>query len=241
MKRLTVEKPVREMDMMELAHNCMYSKKGWAWYRDFDNEKDLMELIREINVVIGGSELPENNTLLEEVLQENLQYSLSDKDGLIAFIYQSLWTKANLRERLKKYEDTDLTPERITEINDFFNSQTAKILAELQEYQRAKEEGRLHIIPDIKLHKTLYWIWGGEIMPVKYSGINGGCIDDKGKFHITCKMRTKKERKFIYKKKNILVKKGDARCFYADDIGKDVFLSRKEAEAKLAEMEGGHV
>lgn len=123
---------------------------------------------------------------------------------------------------LKKYEDTGLTSEQIIE------------------YQRAKEEGRLHIIPNIKLYKTLYWIWGGEIMPVKYFGINGGCIDGKGKFRITCEMRTKKERTFIHKKKDIVIKKGDARYFYADDIEKDVFLSRKEAEAKLAEMEGGH-
>ena len=37
--------------------------------------------------------------------------------------------------KLKNYEETGLDPERVEEINDFFNSQTAKILAELQEYK----------------------------------------------------------------------------------------------------------
>lgn len=37
--------------------------------------------------------------------------------------------------KLKDYEETGLDPERVKEINDFCNSQTAKILAELQEYK----------------------------------------------------------------------------------------------------------
>lgn len=37
--------------------------------------------------------------------------------------------------KLKDYEETGLDPERVAEVNDFFNSQTAKILAELQEYK----------------------------------------------------------------------------------------------------------
>ena len=37
--------------------------------------------------------------------------------------------------KLKDYEETGLNPERVAEVNDFFHSQTAKILAELQEYK----------------------------------------------------------------------------------------------------------
>lgn len=29
MKRLTVDKPAGEMNMVELAYNCMYAKDGW--------------------------------------------------------------------------------------------------------------------------------------------------------------------------------------------------------------------
>lgn len=43
-------------------------------------------------------------------------------------LYGAIW-------KLKNYEETGLDPERVEEINDFFNSQTAKILAELQEYK----------------------------------------------------------------------------------------------------------
>lgn len=60
-------------------------------------------------------------------------------------LYGALW-------KLKDYEETGLDPERVEEINDFFNSQTAKILAELQEYknlgltlEQLKEIDRLYL------------------------------------------------------------------------------------------------
>lgn len=50
-------------------------------------------------------------------------------------------------------------------------------------------------------------------------------------------MRTKKDRTFVhtYRRKPIehTFKAGDIRYFYSDDIGKTVFLTRKEAEAAL--------
>lgn len=60
-------------------------------------------------------------------------------------LYGAIW-------KLKNYEETGLDPERVEEINDFFNSQTAKILAELQEYknlgltlEQLKEIDRLYL------------------------------------------------------------------------------------------------
>lgn len=119
-----------------------------------------------------------------------------------------------ISRRLAAYEDSGLSPE------------------EVQELAKAKEEGRLVVLPNIKLYKTLYWIWGDEIMPVKYKGVHHGCIDE-GKYHVVCRMTTKKPRTFVHRKKEFTYPAGNERWFYADDIGKTVFLTREEAEKAL--------
>lgn len=104
-------------------------------------------------------------------------------------------------------------------------------------YAGLSEQERTVILPDIKIGKTLYWLWGGEIMPVIYCGVTRGCITEDGKFHIMCEMKTKKRREmpYVYRRKNKIYvsEKGDARCFYTDDIGERIFFTRKEAENKL--------
>lgn len=43
----------------------------------------------------------------DEFILDSLQYGTDDILGLVAVFYQNLWTKADLRERLKKYEDLE--------------------------------------------------------------------------------------------------------------------------------------
>ena len=38
--------------------------------------------------------------------------------------------------KLRDYEETDLSPNEVEELNDFADSQLAKVLAELQQYKR---------------------------------------------------------------------------------------------------------
>jgi len=104
---------------------------------------------------------------------------------------------------------------------------------EVQELAKAKAEGRLMILPNIKLYKTLYWIWGDEIMPVKYMGIHHGTVDKAGKYHVVCRMLTKKDRTFHHRGKPFTYKAGNERWFYVDDIGKTVFLSREEVDKAI--------
>lgn len=116
-------------------------------------------------------------------------------------------------------------------------AENAQIRAELSAYRTAEEQGLLVRLPSIKRYKTLYWIWGGEIMPVKYMGIRGGCIDSNGIYHATCNIKTLKDRTFVHsvhrKLREFTYKAGDKRMFYADDLGKTVFLTREEAEEAL--------
>lgn len=78
MKRTTIEKPASEMNMVELAHNCMYAKDGWAWYRDYDSDMDLRDFIRRFSEA-EGSELPDDNETLDDILMDNLQYGINDQ------------------------------------------------------------------------------------------------------------------------------------------------------------------
>lgn len=115
MSRLTVEKPTEEMSMTELAHNCMYAKDKQARYRDFEIDMDLRDFIRGLNKTIGGSSLSLDNEDFDDELFNSLQYSLSNKNGLIAFIYRLMWAMAGLRECLKAYEDIG-EPEELAKV-----------------------------------------------------------------------------------------------------------------------------
>ena len=113
MRRLTTEKPAEEMNMTELAYNCMYAKDGWAWYRDYDHEMDLRDFIREYSAAEGACELPDDNDELGEVMMDNLQYDINDPSGRVAFMYRLMWALADTSERLRSYESTGLEPEEI--------------------------------------------------------------------------------------------------------------------------------
>lgn len=112
MKRLTVDKSAREMTGIELAHNCMYSHAGWARYRNFNKDDDLFDFIREF-AKAENEGLPSDNEVAAEMLLDGLQYGIDNPFGCIALVYNLMWAMADLRERLKSYEDIGLEPEEI--------------------------------------------------------------------------------------------------------------------------------
>lgn len=109
MKRLTMDN-LEEIGMFSLAHNCCYiDENGNTRYRDFEIDIDARELAKG---------------LLKEMTEGKVSFE-SDEDfddwmgcyigedgictprGLIATFYQNLWAMAELRERLKYYEDLE--------------------------------------------------------------------------------------------------------------------------------------
>ena len=48
MSRLTISKITEETGTYELAHNCTFIRDGETWYRDFNNEIRLRDMMREI-------------------------------------------------------------------------------------------------------------------------------------------------------------------------------------------------
>lgn len=108
MSRLTTNKPTYEMTMLELAHNSCYCKDGVARYRDFENDMDTRDLARELAWSLTDIELSRDNECFDEEMIENLQYDIMKEPiGLIALFYRNLWAMADLRERLKEYEDAE--------------------------------------------------------------------------------------------------------------------------------------
>ena len=94
--------------MYELAHNCCCYENGNAVYRDFEMEMDAREFARNLMVTLTDDELSLDDDEFDEEVLENLQYDqFSDVRGLIALFYRNLWAMADLRERLKEYEDAE--------------------------------------------------------------------------------------------------------------------------------------
>lgn len=119
MKRLTTNKPVEEMSMYELAHNSCYIDENLnARYRDFETDIDTRELTRKLMVAFGQWKTCEecgleadNEMIDDDIFDDTMLDYLGNYPttitGLIALFYRSLWAMADLRERLKHYEDLE--------------------------------------------------------------------------------------------------------------------------------------
>lgn len=109
MERLTTNKSVAEMSMIELAHNSCYADdERNARYRDYEMEMDARDFARNLMVTLTKDELPVNDAEFDEEVLDNLTIDqFSDVRGLIALFYRNLWAMADLREKLKDYEDAE--------------------------------------------------------------------------------------------------------------------------------------
>lgn len=107
MERLTTNKSVDDMSMVELAHNSCYADdERNARYRDYDMEMDARDFARNLMTTLTKNELPVDDAEFDEEILDNLMIEpFSDVRGLIALFYRNLWAMANLREKLKYYED----------------------------------------------------------------------------------------------------------------------------------------
>lgn len=132
MERLTTDKPVTEMGMFELAYNSCYIKDGKARYRDFDLDEDARVLARKLlKDHADGDDAFTCDEDFDDWMVDYLQDGMDSMEGLIALFYRNLWAMADLRERLKAYEDTGLSPEQIVEIDSLY-AEKCREVAELK-------------------------------------------------------------------------------------------------------------
>lgn len=109
MERLTTNKSVSDMSMVEQAHNsCYVDSEGNARYRDYEMEMDARDFARNLMVTLTKDELPVDDTEFDEEILDNLTIDpFSDVRGLIAVFYRNMWAMADLREKLKRDEDAE--------------------------------------------------------------------------------------------------------------------------------------
>ena len=196
MERLTTNKNVSEMGMFKLALNCCYiTQDGNTRYRDYAKDIDARDFARVITENFAKDVLPLNDESFDEEMMENLMYDpLTDINALIAVFYRNMWAMAELREKLKRYED-------------------------------AEEQGLLLLFP-CKVGDKIFLDFAGfgkDIDEFTVKDFHLDCFED-GEIILFCDYESN-DRTFS----------GQIDVM---EFGKSVFLTKEEAKAKLAEMEG---
>lgn len=116
MYRLTDDNPT---DNLGTSMNLFYVRDGNVFVRGGGAAPDyadisLNDFIRKAAKVISTETLlPESDEEIGFAMTEYLLDGVEEQTGLIALLYTAAWAYAELRERLKQYEDTRLTPEEI--------------------------------------------------------------------------------------------------------------------------------
>lgn len=122
MERLTTDKPISEMSMVELAHNSCFAKNGEAYYRDFDGEISARDLARRLYKQFTSEELSKDDDTFDVEMMEELRYDIEIyPEGVVALLYRNLWAMADLREQLKRYEELGT----VEELQQAMEKQTA--------------------------------------------------------------------------------------------------------------------
>lgn len=109
MERLTSNKPTSDMNMIELAYNSCYAdEKCKARYRNYELDIDSRELVKNLAKDMCDEDLSYmSDEEFDEYMAEMLSVEVDSQIGLLALFYRNLWAMADLREKLKEYEDLE--------------------------------------------------------------------------------------------------------------------------------------
>ena len=109
MERLTTNKNVPNMSMIELAYNsCYVDDEHNARYRDYDLDIDGRQLVKSLAKDICNEDLTNlSDEEFDEYMASMLSAGIDSTIGLLALFYRNLWAMADLRTRLKSYEDAE--------------------------------------------------------------------------------------------------------------------------------------
>jgi hypothetical protein len=195
MKRLTSDKQTSDMNMIELAYNSCYAdEKCKARYMDYELDIDSRELVKNLAKDMCDEDLSYmSDEEFDEYMAEMLSVEVCSQIGLLALFYRNLWAMADLREKLKEYEDLE-------------------------------EQGRL---------LRLLCNRGDEVYFIK-SAFSLAHFPIKAKITRICGVDCDNDVMYVSNTEY----NGIDRHFKQSDIGKTVFLTKSEVEAKLKELRG---
>lgn len=224
MRRLTSNKKVHDMSMIELAHNSCYADdKRNARYRDYDLDIDSRQLVRNLMKDMCDEDLSGmSDEEFDEYMGEMLSVEMDSLVGLLALFYRNLWAMANLRETLKKYEDLEEQGRLIKlpcKVGDtVYVDNTILPIEDMECYE------------DIDNKIPLYF--PARVVSFRFAKRNWMKIAVKAKWlHEWIDDETGPESDYIECEKNFTI--------LLSMIGKTVFLTKSEAEAKLKKLRGG--
>ena len=228
MERLTTDNPT---DNIEASLNLFYVRDGDAFIRGGGDAPDYADIsvtdfIRKAaRTFCPDMLLPESAEEISFAMAEYLFDGYEEPSGLIALLYTAAWSYAELRERLKAYEDTGLEPEAIETVKlalaakhmvdlETLNNTPISRLVELAE---ADKDGRV-VVPPCKVGDVVYGFHGEKtILPMVAKWIE----TNTDGWYIAVQYTPMAPRFYRF-----------------SDFGKTVFLTREEAKKALQEMEG---
>ncbi len=105
--RMTSNNPEESMKNNEWMLNNCYAEAGKAMYRDHDGEYDIRHLITEIGKTLSIHINATSPDALDFMLFDWLEDGIESRHGVLAMLYNLLWSKAELYEHLRKYEDAE--------------------------------------------------------------------------------------------------------------------------------------
>ena len=162
MYRLTTDTPT---DNIEASLNLFYVRDGDAFIRGGGDAPDYADIsvtdfIRKTaRALCPDMLLPESAEEISFAMAEYLFDGYEEPSGLIALLYTAAWSYAELRERLKAYEDTGLSPiacEESAKIEKGL-SEGGYSTSRMVELMCADQEGRVIVLP-CKEGTTVYCI-----------------------------------------------------------------------------------
>ena len=223
MERLTSNKPTSDMNMLELAYNSCYAdEKCNARYRDYELDIDSRELIKNLAKDMCDEDLSNmSDEEFDEYMAEMLSVETDSQIGLLALFYRNLWAMADLREKLKEYEDLEEQGRLIKlpcKVGDtVYVDNTILPIEDMECYE------------DIDNKIPLYF--PARVVSFRFAKRNWMKIAVKAKWlHEWIDDETGPESDYIECEKNFTI--------LLSMIGKTVFLTKSEAEAKLKELRG---
>lgn len=149
------------------------------------------------------------------------------KDGYWRVNFSGVQYQADFVDRLAAYEDTGLTPEEIKApfTEDTMINLEAQALgvepSRIRELAEADKDGRVVVLP-CKVGKKIYYINGKYIIEVEVACYT---VDETGAWL------------FVGETYNLETRRTCNCNLKTERIGKDVFLTRNEAERMMEEME----
>jgi hypothetical protein len=100
------------------ALNLFFVRNGEAYVRGYgENGEDisLIDFVKRIAIIQAIPILYEISEYLADCLLDNEPES---EEGLLALFYTAAWAFAEIRERLKKYEESGLEPEDVKRLKE---------------------------------------------------------------------------------------------------------------------------